>query len=134
MKTFLKFPDGFWWGAAMSGPQSEGWAGKRYENIMDTWYRTRREDFFDGVGPDVTSDFFHRFEEDFRRMKEAGIHSFRTSVQWTRLIADFETGKPDAQGVAFYRSMIEAAKKNGIELVLNLHHFDMPTIDRKSVV
>ncbi|TGY65268.1 glycoside hydrolase family 1 protein [Dubosiella muris] len=128
MKTFLKFPDGFWWGAAMSGPQSEGWAGKRYENIMDTWYRTRREDFFDGVGPDVTSDFFHRFEEDFRRMKEAGIHSFRTSVQWTRLIADFETGKPDAQGVAFYRSMIEAAKKNGIELVLNLHHFDMPTI------
>lgn len=128
MNTFLKFPDSFWFGAAMSGPQSEGWLEKRHENIMDTWYRTNKNDFYDGVGPDVTSDFFHHMEEDFARMKDLGIRSFRTSIQWTRLIEDFETGRPDDLGVRFYKRMIAEAKKNGIELVFNLHHFDMPTI------
>lgn len=65
----------------MSGPQSEGWLGKRHENIMDTWYRICRNDFYKGVGPDVASDFLHHFENDFRLMKEIGLNSFRTSIQ-----------------------------------------------------
>ncbi len=127
MKHKLTFPDGFWWGAASSGPQTEGWAGKKHENVMDTWYRTSRKDFFDGGGPDVASDFYHTYPEDFKLMKEIGMNSFRTSVQWTRLIKDLETGEADPEGVKFYKDMIAEAKKNGIELILNLHHFDMPT-------
>lgn len=127
MEHQLKFPEGFWWGAASSGPQTEGWAGKRHENVMDTWYRTERKDFFNGVGPDVASDFYHRYPEDFRLMKEVGLNTFRTSVQWTRLIKDLETGEADPEGVKFYRDMIREARKNGIEPILNLHHFDLPT-------
>lgn len=127
MEQTLKFPDGFWWGAASSGPQTEGWYGKRHENVMDTWYRTQRKDFFDGVGPDVASDFCHHYPEDFKMMKEAGIHQYRTSIQWTRLIKDLETGEVDPEGARFYADMIKEAKKNGVELILNLHHFDMPT-------
>ena len=127
MKTFLKFPDPFWFGAALSGPQSEGWCGNCHENIMDTWYRIGHDDFYDGVGPDVTSDFFRHMEEDLARMKEMRIRSFRTSIQWSRLIEDLETGRPSASGLQFYRNLIDLAKKQGIELVLNLHHFDLPT-------
>lgn len=126
MEHTLAFPEYFWWGAASSGPQTEGWYHKPHENVMDYWYRTQRNDFFDGVGPDVASDFYHRYPEDFALMKEIGLNSFRTSIQWSRLIRDLETGEPDPEAVDFYRSLIREAKKNGIELIFNLHHFDLP--------
>ena len=126
MEHKLTFPEGFWWGAASSGPQTEGWYGKRHENVMDIWYRKARNDFFNGVGPDVASDFYHRFPEDFKLMKEIGMDSFRTSIQWTRLIKDFETGEVDPDGAKFYADMIAEAKKNGVRLIFNLHHFDLP--------
>ena len=126
METKLEFPAGFWWGAASSGPQTEGWYRKPHENVMDYWYRTQRNDFFNGVGPDVASDGFHQYPEDFRLYKEIGLNTFRTSIQWSRLIKDLETGEPDPEGVEFYRNLIREAKKNGIELVMNLHHFDLP--------
>lgn len=125
-KQKVQFPDDFWWGAATSGPQSEGWFNKRHENVMDYWYRVQRNDFFNGVGPDVASDFYHKYKEDFALMKQVGMNSFRTSIQWTRLIKDLETGEPDPEGVQFYKDVIAEAKKNGITLVMNLHHFDMP--------
>ena len=59
-------------------------------------------------------------------MKQIGFNSFRTSIQWSRLIKDLETGEPDTQGITFYKNVIAEAKKLGIELVMNLHHFDIP--------
>ena len=122
----LIFPDGFLWGAAASGPQTEGFYEKPHQSIMDHWYHECPDDFFSRVGPDVTCDFFHHYREDFALMKEMGFNSYRTSIQWTRLIADLETGEPDSEGAAFYRDVIRAAKENDIELILNLHHFDLP--------
>lgn len=126
MKKFIDFPENFWWGGATSGPQSEGNFGKAHENLMDYWYRTSPEDFFDGVGPEIASDFYHHYAEDFKLMKEIGLNSFRTSIQWARLIKDLETGEPDFEAINFYNNVIEEAKKNEITLVLNLHHFDLP--------
>ena len=126
MSRWLIFPDGFLWGAAASGPQTEGSAGKPHQSIMDRWYKERPDDFHDRIGPDITCDFLHKYEEDFALMKQLGFNSYRTSIQWTRLIRDLETGEPDPAGVEFYRNVIRAAKKNNIELILNLHHFDLP--------
>lgn len=126
MEQHLQFPKDFWWGAATSGPQTEGQTDKLHENVMDYWYRTQPEEFFNGVGPTVASDFYHRYKEDFDLMASIGFNSFRTSIQWSRLIKDFETGEPDEKAVAFYRDIIAQAKAHGMTLVLNLHHFDMP--------
>lgn len=126
MVSSLVFPDKFWWGAASSGPQTEGQFGKKHENVMDFWFRNKPEDFFEGVGPTVASDFYHHYPEDFQLMQQIGFNSFRTSIQWSRLIKDFETGEPDPVAVDFYLKMIQEAKKNHIRLVLNLHHFDLP--------
>ncbi|WP_304205737.1 glycoside hydrolase family 1 protein [Peptostreptococcus russellii] len=126
MKKFINFPDDFWWGAATSGPQSEGTFEKPHENIMDYWFRTEPEDFFNGVGPNIASDFYHHYENDFKLMGEIAFNSFRTSIQWSRLIKDFETGEVDLKAVEFYNKVIDSAKKNNVKLVLNLHHFDMP--------
>ncbi len=122
----LNFPEGFLWGAAASGPQTEGYNGKPHDSIMDHWYRAAPQDFFDEVGPDAANDFVHRYRQDLARMKELGFNSFRTSIQWTRLIRNLETGEPDPDGVSFYRALIDTAAEFGIELILNLHHFDLP--------
>ena len=34
----IKFPSNFWWGAATSGPQSEGRFNKEHANMFDYWY------------------------------------------------------------------------------------------------
>ena len=89
MDKNIVFPEKFWWGAATSGPQTEGSTDKIHENVMDYWYRKSPEVFFNQVGPDVASDFYHHYQEDFERMTQIGFNSFRTSIQWSRLIKDF---------------------------------------------
>jgi len=120
------FPEGFWWGSATSGPQSEGNFNKRNKNLFDYWYEIEPEAFFDRVGPDVTSNFYNSYKEDIAMIKEIGLNSLRTSIQWTRLIKDFETGEVDEDGVKFYNNVIDEIIKNGMIPVMNLHHFDLP--------
>ena len=85
------FPNNFWWGAATSGPQSEGRFNKVNKNIFDYWFDNEPEKFHNGIGPNVASNFYHSYKEDIAMMKSIGLNSFRTSIQWTRLIKDFET-------------------------------------------
>ncbi len=121
-----EFPKGFWWGAATSGPQSEGRFHKRHKSVFDEWYDRDPKAFFDQVGPNVASNFYNDYEADIRLMKEAGLQSVRTSIQWTRLIADFETAETDSEAVRFYNNVIDCFLANGIRPVMNLHHFDLP--------
>lgn len=120
------FPNDFWWGAATSGPQSEGRFNKKHANVFDYWYEIEPTDFYDQVGPDVTSNFYNSFKEDIALMKEVGLNSVRTSIQWTRLIDDFEAGTVDEDAVRFYNEVIDEFISAGIRPVMNLHHFDLP--------
>ena len=122
----LKFPDNFAWGAACSGPQTEGRFNKRHRNVFDYWYDTDPQAFYNGVGPDTASNFYNDYKKDLPLMKEAGIKNLRTSIQWSRLIADFETGEVDPEGAEFYSNLIDCMLENGIEPYMNLCHFDMP--------
>ena len=126
MAKFLSFPDHFWWGAATSGPQSEGRFHKAHRSVFDYWYDTDPKAFFDQVGPDTASNFYNDFRRDIAQMKEVGLNSVRTSIQWTRLIRDFETGETDPDGVHFYNNVIDEFLRQGIRPILNLHHFDLP--------
>lgn len=121
-----EFPKGFWWGAATSGPQTEGRFHKLHRNVFDYWYDTEPEAFWDGVGPDVTSNFYNDYVRDIALMKEIGLNSVRTSIQWTRLLKDFETGETDEEAAGFYRAMLEEFIRQGIRPIINLHHFDLP--------
>lgn len=126
MRNKLVFPKDFWWGSATSGPQSEGDFNKPHKSVFDKWFEVEPELFFNGVGPQVTSNFYNTYKEDIAMLKEIGLNSFRTSIQWTRLIKDLETGEPDEDGVRFYNDVIDECIKNKIIPVMNLHHFDLP--------
>lgn len=121
-----QFNHDFWWGAATSGPQSEGRFQKKHANVFDYWYEIEPEAFYDQVGPDTASNFYHSFKEDIALMKEIGLNSVRTSIQWTRLIDDFETGAVNPDGERFYNEVIDAFLAAGIRPIMNLHHFDLP--------
>jgi 6-phospho-beta-glucosidase len=126
MSIKLKFPEKFWWGSATSGPQSEGRFNKKHDSVFDHWFDIEPEVFFDGVGPNVASNFYNSHKEDLELVKEIGLNSFRTSIQWTRLIKDFETGEVDEDGVRFYNAVIDECIENKMIPVMNLHHFDLP--------
>lgn len=122
----LTFPKDFWWGAATSGPQSEGRFQKKHANMFDHWYDIEPEVFYDRVGPDMASNFYNSYREDIALMKQTGLNSLRTSIQWTRLIKDLETNEVDPVGVAFYNNMIDEFLSQNIRPIFNLHHFDLP--------
>ncbi|MDY5496433.1 MAG: glycoside hydrolase family 1 protein [Anaerobutyricum sp.] len=122
-----KLPDNFFFGAAFSGPQTEG-AYKldgKLENIWDTWSDQDIGAFYNKVGSYVGNDFYHRYEEDILLLKSLGLTSFRTSIQWSRLLD--QDGKINPQGAAFYHKMLAFAKEQGMDVFMNLYHFDMPT-------
>ncbi|QFK72012.1 glycoside hydrolase family 1 protein [Pradoshia sp. D12] len=121
-----KFPDNFWWGAATSGPQSEGRFNKKHANVFDYWYEVEPEEFYKQVGPDTASNFYNSYVKDIHLMKEIGLNSVRTSIQWTRLIDDFETATVNEDGVRYYNDVINEFIKQGITPVMALHHFDLP--------
>ncbi|AIM24789.1 6-phospho-beta-glucosidase GmuD [Melissococcus plutonius] len=123
-----EFPKGFWWGSAASATQTEGNFAQdgKAQNIWDFWYAQHPEKFFNQVGPDTTSAFYEKYQEDIQLMKKTGHTSFRTSIQWSRLIPDNQTRKVNPRAVDFYNHVIDGLIANDIEPFLNLYHFDMP--------
>ncbi|MGO2763617.1 MAG: glycoside hydrolase family 1 protein [Pseudolactococcus laudensis] len=124
--TTLNFPDDFWWGAATSGPQTEGRFKKTHANIFDYEFEIKPEQYWHGIGPDTASNFYNDYKNDIALMKAAGLNSVRTSIQWTRLIDDLENVTVNPDGVRFYNAVIDEFLAQGIRPVLNLHHFDVP--------
>jgi len=125
-KTYSTLPRDFFFGAALSGPQTEGmWqAHGKLENLWDLWSNQDIRAFRNRVGSYGGNDMGARYEEDFQIFHELGLSSCRTSIQWSRLMdAD---GHLNQEGAAFYHKLFAAARKAGVEVFVNLYHFDMP--------
>jgi len=123
----FKFPEDFWWGSSASATQTEGAAdldGKG-KNIWDHWFEIEAKRFFDGVGPQDTSQFYYKYKEDIQLMKEIGHNSFRLSISWSRLFPEGK-GEMNEKAVEFYNNVIDALIAAEIEPFVNLYHFDMP--------
>lgn len=127
MSLKYEFPKEFWWGTATSGPQSEGSAdvdGKS-KTIWDHWFEIQPERFHNQIGPQDTSTFYTNYKKDIKLLKETGHNSFRTSIQWSRLIPN-GVGEVNPKAVEFYNHVIDELIENGIMPIMNLFHFDMP--------
>lgn len=123
------FPEGFLWGTSTSGPQSEGRIeedGKGMSN-WDYWFDVEPEKFHNQIGPDKTSTFYENYQEDILLLKETGHTVFRPSIQWSRLIPN-GVGEVNEKAVRFYRDVFERVNQEGIKLIVNLYHFDLPHV------
>ncbi|STT46881.1 beta-glucosidase [Klebsiella pneumoniae] len=71
-------------------------------------------------------DTYHQYPQDVALMKQTGFNSFRTSIQWSRLIADWNRRAGPGRGAFFITPIWMRMIANGIEPMINLYHFDMP--------
>lgn len=122
----LQFPKEFKFGGAVSGPQTEGMFDKSNLHVFEHWYQEEPTAFFGQVGPQIANEMYHLYDQDIKLLQAVGIKIYRTSIQWSRLIKNFATHEVDEQAVKFYRTYFQAIKDAGIELIVNLYHFDTP--------
>ena len=57
-------------------------------------------------------------------LKSLNFNYFRTSIQWSRLLD--KDGSINPEGAEFYHKVIDCALENGLDIFINLYHFDMP--------
>ena len=116
------FPSGFLWGASTSAYQVEGGVDEdgKSPSIIDMYEHP------EGVADfSVASDHYHRYKEDIALFAEMGLKAYRFSVAWTRILPN-GVGNVNEKGVAYYRDVIRECKKNGIEPIITMYHFDLP--------
>ena len=106
-------------GAATAAHQVEGnniysdfWALEQMENS------SYKEPSLDAV------DHYHRYEEDIRLLKEAGLNAFRFSIEWARI--EPVKGKYEEAEIEHYRKILDCCHENGIVPVVTMHHFSSP--------
>ncbi|MDO4807388.1 MAG: family 1 glycosylhydrolase [Coriobacteriales bacterium] len=71
-------------------------------------------------------DFYHRWREDIGLFAQMGFCALRLSISWSRIFPHGDDAEPNAEGLAFYRSIFECLRENGIEPVVTISHFDLP--------
>ncbi|MEU3457721.1 GH1 family beta-glucosidase [Micromonospora sp. NPDC006766] len=122
----LTFPPGFLWGAATAAYQIEGAAaeGGRTPSIWDTFSHTEGRTVAGHTG-DVACDHYHRMPDDVRLMADLGLKSYRFSVSWPR-VQPGGAGAANAEGLDFYRRLVDELLAHDIEPWLTLYHWDLP--------
>jgi beta-glucosidase len=113
----MRFPDGFWWGAATAAHQIEG------NNTNSDWWRAEQG----GLLPHKSEracDSWERWREDIDLLKAMHLNAYRLSVEWARI--EPEPGRFDQHALDNYRRQLEALKQAGIEPMVTLHHFTSP--------
>lgn len=120
------FPEGFLWGAATSAFQIEG------SLLADgagpsNWYRYSHSPgrIEDGSTGDIACDHYNRFDEDVALMAELGLHAYRFSISWSRILPEGR-GPINQRGLDFYQRLVDALLARGIQPCPTLFHWDLP--------
>jgi len=124
--SILRFPEGFIWGAATSAYQIEGGVteGGRGPSIWDTFCRSEGK-VFQGHTGDVACDHYHRYAEDVELMRTLGLHAYRFSIAWPRILPEGR-GEVNPEGLDFYDRLVDALLAAGIQPFATLYHWDLP--------
>jgi beta-glucosidase len=122
----LTFPAGFTWGAATSAYQVEGATSEdgRGESVWDAFCREQGR-VRDGDTGDVAADHYHRYPDDLDLMKSLGLHSYRFSIAWPRVLPDGR-GQVNQKGLDFYRRLVDGLHQRSISPMATLFHWDLP--------
>ncbi|NYV28079.1 glycoside hydrolase family 1 protein [Streptobacillus felis] len=123
----IKFPENFYWGSSISAEQSEGRFSGDGKGLTtwDKFFEVEPYKFHNGIGPETTTSMYKYYLDDVKLLKETGHNTFRTSISWARLIPN-GVGEVNEEAVKFYRSYFNALKEEGIQVFVNLSHFDTP--------
>ena len=126
MTEQTKFPADFAWGAATAAYQIEGAVDHdgRGESIWDRFCATPGK-VRNGESGAVACDFYHRFPDDVRLMRELGLDALRFSIAWPRIVPEGR-GKVNQAGLDFYDRLIDELLAQGVRPFPTLYHWDLP--------
>ena len=116
-KHFLKFPDGFLWGAASASYQVEGGIDN------NDWAVAGEQGKVPVAGR--SADHYHMYESDFDIAKSLGQNCQRISIEWSRI--EPEQGNFNQDEIDHYRRVIQALNARGLKPFVTLWHFTLPT-------
>lgn len=122
----MGFPGDFVWGVASSAYQIEGAAFEdgKGPSIWDRFCRQPGK-VFAGQNADLACDHYRRYPEDVALMRGLGVHAYRLSVSWPRVLPG-GTGAVNAKGLDFYDRLIDSLCGAGIAPYVTLFHWDLP--------
>jgi beta-glucosidase len=119
MSTSFSLADHLLLGTATASLQIEG------GDTNNTWYRFCEEGRTkDGTHCIVACDHWNRLEEDVALLEELGCHTYRMSLEWSRI--EPAEGRFDEEAIAHYRRELELLHSRGIRPLVTLHHFSNP--------
>lgn len=143
-------PENFLWGAAIAANQAEGaWNvdGKgpsvadaiTYKaNLSTTDYSGHMALSDDNISDALLGrndahypkrrgiDFYHRYKDDLALFAEMGVKVLRVSIAWARIFPSGEDEQPNEAGLQFYQNLFSEMRKQGIEPLVTLSHYEMP--------
>ncbi len=139
-----KFSKDFLWGASTASHQVEGdtanqwsvWEKSNAERLAETakerlgWLP--KWDQFAAQAQDPSNyisgkavDHYNRYEDDFDIIQKLNMNAFRFGIEWSRI--EPQEGVWDETAIEHYGAYITSLKSRGIEPVLTLWHWTMPT-------
>lgn len=113
------FPKNFLWGAAIAGHQAEG------DNVnSDAWLleNVQPTEFKEPSGAGV--DHYRLFDQDIGLLAQAGLNTFRFSIEWARV--EPVEGLFSVAALEHYRDVLEACRKRGLRTMVSFNHFVNP--------
>jgi beta-glucosidase len=114
-----RFPERFLWGAATAAHQVEG------NNLnTDFWAIENRSGSPMPERSGDACDSYHRWPEDLDVLSDAGLDTYRFSLDWSRI--EPSPGRVSKAELAHYRRMIDGCFARGITPMVTIHHFASP--------
>lgn len=119
-----RLPADFVLGTATAALQIEGAADLRGRCGWDD-FADQPGRIADGTTPAVTTDHYHRVEEDLALLADAGFDGYRFSISWPR-VQPAGSGPAEAAGLDFYDRLVDRLLALGIRPMATLFHWDTP--------
>lgn len=142
------FPENFLWGGAFAANQMEGaWKedGKGlcvadinefFDNIPIEKKSNKEvtREYVKGALEEGTKrvfpkrwgiDFYHTYKEDLALLKELGLKTYRTSINWARIFPNGDESEPNEEGLKFYDNLINEIIKNDMVPMITISHYEM---------
>lgn len=124
-----KFPANFTFGVATAAYQIEGgWnADGKGPSIWDDFTHSHPEKMRDKSNGDVAADSYHLFEQDLKALKELKVNHYRFSIAWSRIYPNGDISSKNQKGIDYYNMVIDKLIDNGIEPMVTMFHYDLPS-------